>query len=49
MVEDLEDLASVTTEGRLLLNPGEEVVKDLFLQISNYQFQSTPLILETFN
>ena len=44
-----EELTNVTTDGRVLSNPNHDVIKDLFLQISNYKFQSTPLILETFN
>jgi len=32
---ELEELSS-HNEGRLMLNPVEEEIKDLFLQISNY-------------
>jgi hypothetical protein len=46
---ELEELTSLSHEGRMLFNPTKEIINDLFLQISNYKFQSTPLILETFN
>ena len=46
---DFESFTSATNDGRILLNPTSEVVKELFMQISNYQFKATPQILETFN
>jgi hypothetical protein len=46
---DFESFTSVMNDGRILLKPTSNVVKELFMQISNYQFKATPLILETFN
>ena len=46
---EFEDFTNATNDGRVLMNPTHADIKDLFLQISNYTFQSTPLILETFN
>ena len=46
---EFSELTKVTLDGRLIMNPSNAAIRDLFLQISNYKFQSTPLILETFN
>ena len=43
-----EELTNVTNEGKVILNATKENIKEIFLNISNYTFQSTPLILETF-
>jgi len=45
----LEELISISSDSRILKNPSQDMIKEVFLQIQNYQFQSTPLILETFN
>ena len=45
----LEELCQAGNEGRICVNPSEEALKELFLSISNYKFQSLPLIYETFN
>ena len=47
--QHFDDLTSVNNDGRVIINPSQHVIRDLFLQISNYKFQQTPLILETFN
>lgn len=47
--KEFEKLSETGNEGRVMLNPNNEMIKETFASISNYKFQNTPLILETFN
>jgi len=42
-------MIKATSDGSILMNPNTLKIKELFAEISNYKFNATPLIQETFN
>jgi len=47
---ELERISRVCNEeGRVLNNPNPYLINEMFLSITNYRFQNSPLILETFS
>lgn len=47
---ELENLCSFTEEGKLLPNPSNLEIEEVFASLQNYKFfVNAPLILETFN
>jgi hypothetical protein len=47
--QNFNAFTQTTNNGNFLLNPTHGKLKELFLEISNFKFAATPLILETFN
>ena len=35
---EFEDLANISGEGRVMLNPNEDMIKEVFSSISNFKF-----------
>lgn len=44
-----EELTNLSNDGRIMLEPKIDDIKELFVSIENYAFKNTCLMLETFN